>query len=254
MGETISKDVIAELETALQKTELQPEAVDSIIKSLKVRRRRWLAVRSTSAVVAVAALCAVFYLGTMVGKQRAIQPVSKPEPHPVKKSSVQTETKPDALIMTEVSDTTAETPAAEDRFALKTNPETEKRVQDKPNSTDLKPIISEPVIPKPATTGSVAANKAAPSVLQKPQTKVDAPSLYAVELIGFSKPKESAELNKKLRREGYSSSLHKLETPNGTVLHRVWIGHFKTQEKALDFAGKLRLNEGLEGKVVKRTR
>jgi len=74
-----------------------------------------------------------------------------------------------------------------------------------------------------------------------------------VELIGFSSPKESAGLNRKLRRQGYSSSLHKKVASDGTVLYRVWIGHFKTSKKARNFIDKLHRNEGLEGKIVERT-
>ncbi len=215
MGEAISKEVISELEAALRETELKPETVNSIIRSLKLRHRRRVVVRLALVVVSVVALCAVFYLGTMVGKRRVVQPISSSEPQVTKESTSQPETRLPSVLTPEF----------------------------------IGPPSGNSVMPETAVS-----KEADQPVVQNPKAAViEAPSLYAVELIGFSGHKESAGLNKKLKRQGYSSSLNKIVAPDGTVLHRVWIGHFKTPEKALEFVGKLQRNEGLEGKVVERT-
>jgi len=230
LGEAISKEVISELEAALRETELKPETINSIIGSLKLRRRRRVVVRSASVVVAVAALCAVFYLGTMVGKRRVVQSVSSPEPQVTKEPPSQPEATLPPALTPEVLDVVSEK-------------KSEKIPEKIPEKISVVPAAS-PAAPK----------EAGPPVIQRPKAAViKAASLYAVELIGFSGPKESAGLNKKLSRQGYSSSLNKIVAPDGTVLHRVWIGHFKTPEKARKFVTKLRRNEGLEGKIVERT-
>ena len=254
-GQALSKDIISELDAALRETDLTPETIDSIIRSLKLRRRRWVAVRSAVAVVAVAALCAVFYVGTMVGMRRVLQPVSSPESQVTKKTLSQPETTSLALT-TEVLKISSETSVVPATSLVEAEPETEKIIE-KSVEKSVEKNVEEMIEGEPASAVSEpsVSKKAASPVVQKPKAAViEVHPLYAVELIGFFGPKESSGLNKKLRKQGYSSSLHKIKSPDGTVLHRVWIGHFKTPEKAREFIGKLRRAEGLEGKVVERTK
>jgi len=158
LGEAISKEVISELEAALRETDLKQETIDSIIRSLKLRHRRWLAVRWAAVIVSIAALCTVFYLGIVVGRNRStVWPVANSGPMVTQETPSLPEVKMPPVLVPDILGIPSEPSDFMKTFSVETaqEPKTEERVEeiieDESVSVAPKSIAKELILSKEAT-------------------------------------------------------------------------------------------------------
>lgn len=214
--ETGRSDIISELEEALLDTDLDQYAVDSIVASLKKRRRRRAIIRGIVLFVALFAVSTAFFLVFRTGETG----------------------KPDVIVQAaSTTSTTATTTATTSTTGT--------------TATTTTTTTTTSAVKRPLASEKVKSRRTSPPPAP-PETRKYA--FYAVKVAGLDGTKSDAErIHAKLHQAGYSSELKTDLPPGGkTVKYHVRIGHFKNQADAEAFRKLLWKNEGIKGTVAGR--
>ncbi len=105
---------------------------------------------------------------------------------------------------------------------------------------------------KEAKTKTAEGAAKPPAVTAKTSAKEGAAGSYYALQIGAYKEKKHAEIERvRLEARGYKAQIRSTDigSPKG-VLHRVYLGHFKTPEEAKTFAKTLHKKDGIESYMV----
>ncbi len=113
------------------------------------------------------------------------------------------------------------------------------------------PLIPEEVkVSQVVSESKTSLNKPLKEI--KPSTKKEKPKtsdlvkFYSIQVASFRSPKEAERYVRMLRDKGYEAFVKKVELPKKGLWYRVYVGRFKTFEKAKNFGLTLQKKEKIK--------